>query len=319
VVIGPGATPSSPGSFGGPNSGAGPTIVYPPNGVIVPPNTNAIEFHFIPAPGQTLFKITFDAPTTNLAVFTGCTPVGAGCVYTPDPTFWSGLVAYARGTAPVTYTIAGVNGASPGAVGTSATQTIAFDDEDMTGGVYYWNNSGIGIIERYDYGFPLAPPEQYFTPQNAGAFVCVGCHVISRQGSLMAVGKDIPAPAPYEVFEVVTKAPLMAGGAPVQGSSNFSSFSPDGNYLLVSNGASIGFTSMLTGAAPTVIVSSGTMPDWSPDGLTMVYASPQTPAFFPAPGVSSAALATLHFNGFGWDTPTTLVPFAGQNNYYPAF
>jgi hypothetical protein len=28
---------------------------------------------------------------------------------------------------------------------------------------------------------------------------------------------------------------------------------------------------------------------------------------------------TMHFDGTGWDTPTTLVPFTGQNNYYPAY
>ena len=61
------------------------------------------------------------------------------------------------------------------------------------------------------------------------------------------------------------------------------------------------------------------MPDWSPDGLSMVYASPQTPAFFAVPGVSSAALVEMQWNGLGFDTPTTLVPFAGQNNYYPSF
>jgi hypothetical protein len=27
----------------------------------------------------------------------------------------------------------------------------------------------------------------------------------------------------------------------------------------------------------------------------------------------------MHFNGTGWDTETTLVPYAGENNYYPAY
>jgi len=37
------------------------------------------------------------------------------------------------------------------------------------------------------------------------------------------------------------------------------------------------------------------------------------------PGVASASIESLHFNGAGWDTPTTLVPFSGANNYYPAY
>ena len=63
----------------------------------------------------------------------------------------------------------------------------------MSGGIYYWNTGG--IIERYDFGFPNAPPQSYFTAQNAGALFCVGCHVVSRQGDKVAVGRDIPAPA----------------------------------------------------------------------------------------------------------------------------
>jgi hypothetical protein len=318
VEIGPGADSSSPGKFGGSPTGGALTLVYPATGVILPPNTNSIEFHFIPAAGQTLFRFTFHAPSTSLAVYTGCTPVGAGCVYTPGATFWSSLVAYARGTQPVTYSVEGVSGASPGAVGTSAQSTIAFGDQDMSGGIYYWNTAG--IVERYDYGFPAAAPQQYLIPSDVGAFVCVGCHVISREGSRIAVGKDIPSPAPYTVLEVANKAVVQAGGQPVTGSSNFFSFSPDEQELLTSNGVSVTWRSLQTGATlPGPVAASGTMPDWSPDGLHMVFAKPSSPAFFAVPGVSSAAIVQQHFNGTGWDMPLTLVPFAGQNNYYPAY
>ena len=107
VVTGPGADSSSSGKFGG-SGGAAPTIVYPASGMVVPPNMNALEFHFIPAPGQTLFKLSFHAPTMNLDIYTGCTAVGGGCVYATDMSFWSSLVPYARGTAAVSYTISGV-------------------------------------------------------------------------------------------------------------------------------------------------------------------------------------------------------------------
>jgi Tol biopolymer transport system component len=83
---------------------------------------------------------------------------------------------------------------------------------------------------------------------------------------------------------------------------------------------SINWLDLLTDTTLTTpIVASGTMPDWSPDGTHMVYANPASPSIFPVPGVSSASLTTLHFNGTGWDTPVTVVPFAGQNNYYPAY
>ncbi len=319
VVIGPGADGSSSGKFGGANNpSAKPTIVYPPSGVILPPNTNTLEFHFIPAPGQTLFQFTFHAPTNNLVVYTGCTPLNGGCVYTPDASFWNDVVAYARGTMPVTYSVKGVNGASPGSTGTSTQSTIAFADEDITGGLYYWNTAG--IIQRYDYGFPNAAPQTYLTPAMAGAFACVGCHALSRQGNRIAAGQDIPSPAPFKVYQTVTKTPYMVGGMPVGGASNFLSFSPDENYLLISDGVAVRWFDIASNTTqPTPIVASGTMPDWSPDGLHMAYAKPSSPAFFAVPGVSSASIESLHFNGVGWDTPTTLVPYAGQNNYYPTY
>jgi hypothetical protein len=319
VIIGPGADNGSPGKFGGPDDAAKkPVIVYPPEGVVVPPNLNSIEFHFIPAAGQTLFEFTFHAPTTSLSIYTGCSPLNGGCVFKPDAGFWANLVAFARGTQPVTYSLRGVNGQSPGAVGTSAQRTMAFAEQDLLGGIYYWNTNG--VVQRYDFGFPNAPAKNYVTAQDVGAFVCVGCHAISRDGKEIAVGSDIPAPAPYKVLDVLSKAQKVAPNGPVAGNANFFSFSPDGNHLLTSNGATVSWINLVTGAVVNpAVVNPGTMPDWSPDGLHMVYAKPSAPVFFPVPGVASASLVRLHFNGVGWDDPTTLVPFNGQNNYYPAF
>jgi len=318
VLTGPGADSSSPGKFGGTPTGGAPTIVYPADGIAVPPNMNALEIHFIPAAGQTLFRLTFKAPTLTVVVYTGCTAVGGGCVYATDAAFWSALIPYARGAAPVTWSVSGVNGSAPGAVGTSAQQSITFGQQDITGGIYYWNTAG--AIERYDWGMPSAAPQAYMTAQKAGALVCVGCHVVSRQGTRITVGKDIPAPAPYTVFDVATTTPYSPNGTPVGGTANFASFSPDGNHLLFSDGAKIGWQELYTGSILNAsVAASGTMPDWSPDGEHMVFARPNASLPIANPGVASGSIESLHFNGAGWDTPTTLVPFSGANNYYPAY
>lgn len=318
IVVASGADAMSAGKFTGASTGPGPTVVYPTSGVMLPPNTNTMEFHFLPGAGQTLFRFTFVAPTTTLVVYTGCTPLGGGCVYTPDPTFWSSFVAYARGTTPISWTVSGVNGASPGAVGTSAVQSLGFTEQDLRGGLYYWNSAG--SVVRYDYGYPNAPRQTFLTAGNVGALTCVGCHVISRQGNQIVVGKDIPAPAAYSVINVPTKMPVSSMSGPLTGSANFFSFSPDERHLLTSNGASIQWRNLFTGTIANV-TNSGTMPDWSPDGLHMVYAKPASnpPFGFAVPGVSSASLQTMHFNGLGWDPPQPLVPFTGQNNYYPTY
>ncbi len=316
VIIGPGADNTTPGKFNGPSDpSAVPTIVYPQTGVMLPPNMNSIEFHFIPAAGQTLFRFTFHAPTKNLEVYVGCTALGAGCVFAPDQTFWDDLVAYARGTQPVTWTLEGVDGA--GKVGTSATQSMTFSKNNIVGGIYYWNTKG--IIQRYDFGNPNKTAELYMTAAMAGGVFCVGCHELSRDGSKIAAGHDIPGPAPYTVFDVATRKPITANGANVSGAANFFAFSPDSSQLLLTGGVKIQQRDMNTGVITNANVAAGTQPDWSADGSLMVYAKPSTPAFVASPGVDSASLELLHYNGTGWDTPKTLVAFGGQNNYYPAF
>ncbi|MDP2275023.1 MAG: hypothetical protein Q8K32_30045 [Archangium sp.] len=313
TVVGTGAT-----NFTGPTTGSAISVVYPPTGVMLPPNTNSMEFHFIPGAGQTLFRFTFQAPTTTLVVYTACTPVGAGCIYTPDPSFWSNLAAFARGTAPVTWTVAGVNGSSPGnAIGSSTVQSMSFSEQDLRGGLYYWNTGG--SLERFDYGFPNSPRQTYLSPANVGA-VCVGCHVISRQGNQIAVGKNAPLPvASYDVRSVPTKAVLSSMAGPLSGSANFFSFSPDEAHLLTSSGQSINWLRLLAGNS-TQVTNNGSMPDWSPDGRHMVFARAGfTIPFGGSIGVSSASLQTMRFNGTGFDAPVQLVAAAGQNNYYPTY
>lgn len=313
-MIGPGADSTAPTKFGSASQGGSIGVVYPPSGVMLPPNTNSIEFHFVPAAGQTLFRFTFQAPTTTLVVYTGCTAVGGGCVYTPAPGFWSDFVPYARGTAPVSWTVSGVDGSGlNNPVGSSTAQLMGFSEQDLRGGLYYWNTSG--TVERYDYGYPNAPPQTYLTTAQVGGFLCVGCHVLSRQGNLIAVGRDNPLPAAYSTLYVPNKSALSTDVSSQK--SNFFSFAPDERHLLTSTGVSIDWKQLVSGTIKSV-TSPGAMPDWSPDGLHMAYAKPP-PTSFPTPGVSSAAIATMHFNGSGWDTPVTLVPFNGQNNYYPAY
>src|SRR5690606_21613905 len=87
-IIGPGADADAPNKFGGEPVAAAPEVVYPESGVVVPPNMNSLELHFLPGPGQTLFELTFQAEKIELIVYVGCNPLGAGCLYQPDQTFW---------------------------------------------------------------------------------------------------------------------------------------------------------------------------------------------------------------------------------------
>ena len=321
VVIGPGADADSPQKFGGPDDPyAKPELVYPADGVLVPPNMRALDLHFKPGTGQTLFEIRFESPAIAVVVYVGCKTLGSGCEYATDKDFWDNLVPPNRGAAPVSYRIRGVNGGKPYGVGTSDTHGLAFSKEDINGGLYYWNTSG--ILQRYDFGLPLQQAEQYMTPQMAGALTCVGCHALSRDGKRMAIGADIPAPAPYKVYDVATRKPLGGEAGVVGGVANFFSFSPDAAKLLFSDGVKIGMQDVASGAIDNPsLIALGTMPDWSPDGQLMVYAKPAVPPPFglAQPGVSDASLEVVTKQGNGFGAPSVLVPYYGQNNFYPSF
>jgi hypothetical protein len=325
IVIGPGAPPNAPELFGGAEDPSrAPSVVYPADRVLVPPNLSVLEFHFMPGTGNTLFEMRFLGSAIDLAVYLSCTPLGGGCVYQPDENVWAMLSEAERGQDLVSYTVRGVDGANPGAVGTSAGQHIGFGQEDIVGGIYYWN-AGAGAVRRYEFGVSGQTAENYMDAARAGATTCVGCHVLSRDGSKIAVGLDIPAPSPYKVFDVATRGMIYQQGSTFGGGSNFFSFSPDAAEVMTSNGVNIAWRNATTGAAiDETLVDVGTMPDWSPDGTTLVYAKPQTAppcigGFCGAPGVDAASLEVIARNGAGWSAPQTLVAFSGQNNYYPTY
>jgi hypothetical protein len=89
----PGATdlPQDPEApFTGPaDAGRAPDVVYPNDGVLLPPNLSLLEIHFLPGATNTLFEITFANALTDIKVYTRClVPLNGGCIYTPDATVW---------------------------------------------------------------------------------------------------------------------------------------------------------------------------------------------------------------------------------------
>ncbi len=319
-----GVGPDARGDFGGADDPAhAPQIVYPADGVMVPPNLNEVEIHFLPA-GGSLFEVHFQTTAIDVRVYTGCDAVGSGCVYTLDDAVWTALTTGALPAEPITYEVLGVDGGSPGGVGTSARQKLFLADDPITGGLYYWN-AAAGSIYRYDFGLRGQHAELYMNAASAGASTCVGCHVLSRDGSRIAVGMDLPAPSPYAVFDTGTRANVYRQGTMFGGGSNFFSFSPDATQIMASNGIDIVLRDAATGMAITdPLVADGTMPDWSPDGMHMVYAKSATMppcfgGFCGATGVGGASLETMDFDGTSWAAGATLVPAGSVNNYYPTF
>ncbi len=325
VVLGPDVPADAPTRFGGaPDPGVAPDFVYPPDGALIPPNLNLLEFHFQPRNAD-LFEIKIVTDTLNLRMYAVCKAVGTGCVFQPDEPTWK-LISSASRNRTVEITIRGTR-KTGGGVGQSVTNKLSFSQNDMLGGIYYWAASAGGLM-RYDFGLRAQKAEVFYNGLRAGA-LCVGCHALSRNGKRIAVGMNIPGPATMRSLDVSSRGKLfeVGGLVPGMGGSDFQSWSPDGQWLITNEYGGLtvrdGETGAVQGKMP--LVAPANMPDVSPDGKSVAFARGSwTPCFppllCPTLSVSNAGIFTVPFMGKdGFGTPVEIVPAAGSNNYYPAY
>jgi len=317
LVFANGAPADAATKFGGSvDPGRAPTIVYPPDGTLMPPNIATVDVQFLPGAGNDLFDVSFESPDVNLHIYTKCVQVSSGCSLKVEGTTFADQIAKkAAGHEPLMVRVRGVSGSSPGAVGESEIRSLGIAEQFMLGGIYYWDAGGQVI--RYDFGHPTAQGESYYNQVNGGT-LCVGCHSLSTPGNLMAVGLGIPGPATLRVIEVATKNQRFQ----LNNTSNFQAFSPDENEIIVSNGAKLVWRNAWNGdiADPNPLVAKGTMPDYHPDMTMIVFARPGGLAL-PGPGIDNGSLYLLHRNGLTWGPEQLLVQASGskENNYYPTF
>jgi len=190
LATGAGATPPLPAApgqpFGGPaDDKRAPQLVYPNDGVLLPPNLNGIEVHFRPgATANTLFEISFANANTDVRVYTRCVTLEDGCMYKPDAVVWRQIAETNRGFGAVTITLRGTDDAGTG-VGQSAASKMSFSKDDVRGGLYYWTTT-LRSIERWDFGSTTqTQAETVIGPADGDGTTCVGCHALSHDGTRM--------------------------------------------------------------------------------------------------------------------------------------
>lgn len=322
--VDPSLDPTTPDLFTGPEDPArAPLVIYPADDVVMPRNLGDFEAHWVDSSGNNVFELSLVSEFANIKVYL---PGGNGnAAAGPMATFaaftakeWMSAV----GVQPnVQYRVRGVSTTAPGPVGAGPVHTVQLTNETLEGGIYYWaaaSTNGPDGIYRHDMTKPGQPAEEFFTRNQTplaanGQHRCVACHVLSRDGTKMAVTYD-GGNSLATMVDVATVTPQADFAA-----WNFATFTPDGAQLLAVHDGTLVVRSSVDQAQLGTMTSAGRVshPDLSPDGTRLVY-------------VRSPGGADWSFNGgqiftrtydqatmtFGPEVP--LVTDAG-NNFYPSW
>jgi hypothetical protein len=303
-----GTVPSNPGALFGAaqvdTSAAAPSLVYPTPETMFPPNMPNILFQWR-APTGSVFRLHFAEGSNTFDVYTDgrdttCDAAG------PGNSCWESsandLMAYFGNAADigadVTFSVSAMDSAQPSKMTVSPTYTVHVAKTDITGAVYYWSTTAQGLrrgnfggAARGDGGVVSRPgPIDYITNSvfpattEAPANRCAACHTLSRDGTKLAVSLNGDVLGIIDV--VATIPPPLTFGPPSQGftgayiGSSWSAFSPDDKKIITASTGVMTVRDVATGQpiAGTGIISlpantAGSMPDWSPDGQTMAFAS----------------------------------------------
>jgi hypothetical protein len=338
VATGPGATPALPATpaqpFGGPaDTARAPQLVYPNDGVLLPPNLNGVEVHFRPgSKTNTLFEIGFANDKTDVRVYTRCVTLEDGCVYRPDVAVWRQVADTNRGTNGVTITVRGTDDQGTG-VGSSATARMSFSKDPLRGGLYYWTTTDKSIM-RWDFAsLTQTQAETVVSPADGDGSTCVGCHSMSRDGKKMVATLGGQNDGRILLWDIAKKT-AMAKPFDLQ-RSQFESWNSAGTQFVGM------YTDLFADKKPNhtgpsnLILFDGTTalktgeidlgglradhPDWSHDDQRIVFTSVDAAGSYTDQKPQKAGLAYVDKTATGWSAPMTLLPYvAGKNRYYPA-
>ncbi|MCU1281546.1 MAG: tolB protein precursor [bacterium] len=324
------APAGSPGLFNGTDDPTlAPPLAYPLDGAHVPHNLGLLEVQWKKAAGAAdLFEVAFTSPTIDYRVYTNASqPAGGRLSITPAE--WS-AIADANIGQTVAVNVRGVASGQPGKVGSSAAAMLSLGS-DVSGGLYYFapvsaTGQQIGAVVRHSFGDTSGAATQFYAPANGTR--CVGCHVITRDGTKMAVTYD----GGNGGAAIVTVPSLGMLLAETSGDKwNFASYSPDGNRMVASSQGTLKIIDTSGGATNGAVLQTladastghyASHPDWSADGSKIVYVDVGVPNGNSEWQFSQGSLVVVSDLGMGmFGNPQKIVKSTGpgENNYYPSF
>jgi WD40 repeat protein len=322
------APANAPTLFGGADDPTlAPQLAYPLDGAKVPHNLGLLEVQWKkPAAAADLFEVSLTADTLDFKLYTN-TLLANGGRLSLKPDEWMSIADSVQGGA-VKVQVRAVASANPAKVGSSVVATMTVGKMDVSGGIYYWSPAGAGqtgVVVRESFGDTSGTPQQFYAPSNGTR--CVGCHVITRDGTKMAVTYDGGNGA-AAVVSVPALNMVLAESTTQKW--NFGSYSPDGGRMVAAGAGIVKVVDTSGGpqngkTLQTIATGQGadygTHPDWSADGSKIVYVQVAAPQGQSDWNFSQGSIVVVSDVGMGmFGNPKTIVASQnGQNNYYPSF
>lgn len=245
-----------------PTSSDYPSILYPYDGVTVPRNLDGLGFKWLENTGDSeiVFRIHFQTQITDISVYTTETE------WISDHELWELISAANRqGEVDVAVEAGSWDGSTLTNVREGPLLKMIVNRLDARGSVLYWGGA-TGSIMR----IPIAEAEaEIFIESNN----CVGCHALVDSTSRLVVthgGVD----GRFSVYDVEDPVdPFEMVGTSDYSRLTFKTVSPDGKFILGTNGPEMTLYELETG----VKIKSWTFdkpvthPDWAPDADEITY------------------------------------------------
>ena len=297
-------------------------IVYPSDGTIFPRNLSELDIHWLDfVNGVDVFEVHLAADGVDIKVYQAKAEDDANYLtFTPEE--WRVLEGSLAGK-EATVTVRGLDSENPLTSYKSAPIHFSLTTAAVEGGLYYWaarsSDGTPGGIYRHDFGKADAEPEPYYTTEESFQGRCVACHVISRDGTKMAVTFD-GGNAPSTILDVATREMLVEYSGSVRW--NFAAYFPDGESIVTSHSGILTLRDGTSAASFGVVDTEGkaTHPDISAQGDQMAFVRPGS--FSNDWTFTNGAIMVQAYDkvagAFG--AIRTLVSTAAPiNNYYPSF